>query len=264
MGNQDERSALPWLEWQRRKPLCADKICIENLQISTDVFPDSFGRHKAQPALISVTLSLGQQFQSAATKDTLDHSTIHYGTLSKKIREAIESKAGTDDLLAIQQMWKLIGDMIPSEVVQAIETDIFLPKACMIGDGIGFRKSMLREGFDSLVIYFKNVRTSALLGVNAHERVLKQPVIANVWLDDPKEEIQIPLHVRSAEKCIIEAIEQSSFETLESLSTAVADRVLDNLFVAEKEMQVGISVKIAKPLAIPFAEAPSVEIYRRR
>ncbi|KAL9091066.1 MAG: hypothetical protein Q9165_004993 [Trypethelium subeluteriae] len=204
MANQEEGLALPWLEWQRQKPLYADKICIENLQISTDVFPDSFGRNKAQPALVSVTLFLDQQFQSAATKDTLDHSTINYGTLSKKIREAIEDHAGSDDLLAIQQMWKLIGDMVPSEIVKAIETDIFLPKACMLGDGIGFRKSTIHEGSDSLVIYFKNIRTSAILGVNAHERVLKQPVVANVWLDDPKEEIQIPLHVRSVEKCIVE------------------------------------------------------------
>ncbi|KAI9692514.1 MAG: hypothetical protein M1822_006745 [Bathelium mastoideum] len=254
---------LPWLEWQCKKPIYADKISIKNLQISTDVFPDSFGRNKTQPALISVTLSLRQQFHSAAKEDALDESTINYGTLSKKILETIQRKTGTNELTTVQQLWSMTGDLIPFEVVEALEIDIFFPKACATADGIGFKSSMTREGYGSLVIYFKNIRTTALIGVNAHERESKQPVVVNVWLDDPKEEIQIPSHVRIVGKNIIQAIEESSFETLESLSTVVADGILKDLFVAEKKLEVGAGVKIAKPLAISFAEAPSVEIYKR-
>ena len=200
-----DSKALPWFEWQRQSPVGADKICIDNLQISTDGFPDSFGRRKTQPALISVALFLRQQFQSAAEKDALDQSTINYGSLSKDIRDAIEGKAKAGELLDKYRTWRLIEDVIPVKAIGAFETDLFFPKACMMGDGIGFKKSMItNQGLSSAVIYFKNIRIPALIGVNAHERQSRQPIIANVWLDDPKEEIEIPLHVRSAEKCIVE------------------------------------------------------------
>ena len=198
---------LSWPGWQRHRPIQADKICIDNLQISTDVFLDPFGRTKSQPALLSVTLFLRQQFQSAAKKDALDQSTVHYGSLSKNIRETIERKAGTDELRTVRQMWNLIIDMLLDEtVVDAFEIDIFFPKACLTGDGIGFRKSMSRNGPGSFIIYFKNLRVSTLIGVNSHEREYKQPVIANVWLDDAEEEILVStqLYVWQAQQSIVE------------------------------------------------------------
>ena len=204
---ENDSMGLPFVEWQRKKPVYADRVCIDKLQFSTDVFPDAFGRDKAQPGLISIALSLREQFQSAAQTDALDQSTINYGTLSKAILKSIKQRSASGELIMMEQIWSLIGDLIPSESVEAVEIDIFLPKACMVGDGIGFKKSMTRGGYDSLVIYFKNIRTSTIIGVNAHERKLKQPVIANVWLDDPKEEISIPEHVRIVERILIEVRE---------------------------------------------------------
>lgn len=66
-------------------------ISVRNLQATIRVGKDAWGREgKVQPVLISATVSLRQPFDSASVHDLVNPSTIHYGTLSKVILEAVQ------------------------------------------------------------------------------------------------------------------------------------------------------------------------------
>lgn len=62
-------------------------------------------------------------------------------------------------------------------------------------------------------------------------------------------------------------IEESSFETLESLCESVAVKVIKYFIIAKQPLQpaiepAGTRVRIEKPNAISIASSPAVEIYR--
>jgi dihydroneopterin aldolase len=67
------------------------RISVRNLQTTIRVGTDAWGREgKVQPVLISATVSLRKPFDNASVRDTVNASTIHYGTLSKAILEAAQ------------------------------------------------------------------------------------------------------------------------------------------------------------------------------
>lgn len=64
-----------------------------------------------------------------------------------------------------------------------------------------------------------------------------------------------------------QTIEESSFETLESLAEELASRIVKYYIVLKQQTSTGptpagVRIKIEKPSAVPRAEAPAVEIYR--
>jgi dihydroneopterin aldolase len=181
---------LRWEEWQHTKSLYKDTIRIDKLQITTDVLPDAFGRRKQQPAYISVCLTLQQNLESVAEIDRLDATTINYGTLSKAILQKLEEKAAAKDLNTVSQLWTIIENIVPNTVVEAVETDILFPKACRSGDGLGFKRAISTNAKDALMVYFQNLRVQSLIGINDHERLSKQPVVVNAWIDDPAKQIR--------------------------------------------------------------------------
>ena len=67
------------------------KISVRNLEAIIQVGKDAWGRErKVQPVLISATVSLRRPFGFASMQDTVNDSTIHYGSLSKVILEAAQ------------------------------------------------------------------------------------------------------------------------------------------------------------------------------
>lgn len=65
----------------------------------------------------------------------------------------------------------------------------------------------------------------------------------------------------------MQTIEESAFETLESLAEELALRVIRYYIILKQQAlggttPAGVRIKIEKPSAVPRAEAPAVEIYR--
>lgn len=58
-----------------------------------------------------------------------------------------------------------------------------------------------------------------------------------------------------------QVIADSSFETLESLSTKVVEELRKNYFT-EEDNDSTIRLRVEKPLAVSFADAPAIEILR--
>lgn len=164
-----------------------DKITVRNLEVTVNAGVDAWGRPKEQRALVTVDLTLSSSFQSAATADSLDGSTVHYGILSKEIRALIACNqsighATTGEMSAYIHTRALhTADKAP---LASVEIDIFYPKGSMLGDGAGFRQSISYPNKStSTVLYLQNVRVPCVIGVNSNERKQKQPVVVNLWIE---------------------------------------------------------------------------------
>lgn len=283
--------ALPRSKWDAQPPQLAttDKITVRNLQATVNAGVDVWGRVKSQRALISVTLSLAKPFDSAAKTDVVDNSTVHYGKLSKDIQACIQDFAAnsdadnrktTSDLMAAiheQIKRKTVPD---NKILRAIEVDIFYPKGSMLGDGAGYSLGHSLSSSDIYTqLYLRNVRVPCLIGVNSNERLQKQPVVINLWIepvsvarseDYPKLESAV-VEVRqgfimngyTSELTRVQVVSDSSFETLESLTTTIVQR-LGPMFTekASEDVNEYIRLRIEKPHAVPAADAPSIEIFR--
>lgn len=187
--------ALPHSRWEAQPTQLAttDKITVRNLQATVNAGVDVWGRVKSQRALISVTLSLAKPFESAAETDVVDNSTVHYGKLSKDIQACIQDFAANSDaenrkttsdlMLAIHEQirQKTVPD---NKLLGAVEVDIFYPKGSMLGDGAGYTLGHSLASSDVYTqLYLRNVRVPCLIGVNSNERLQKQPVVINLWIE---------------------------------------------------------------------------------
>jgi len=163
-----------------------DKIVVHNLDVVVNAGSDVWGRRKTQRALISVTVTLRQQFASASATDTVDQSTVHYGTLSKAIQSRLQAESNewraTASLSnAIMQSVREVAGPAP---VFAIQTDVRYIKGSMFGEGVGHTMSAMDHGnLVSNTLYLCAVRVPCLIGVNANERLRKQPVLVSLWAD---------------------------------------------------------------------------------
>lgn len=163
-----------------------DKIIVSNLEVVVNAGKDVWGRQKKQRACISVTLTLGEQFTSASSTDSVDDSTVHYGTLSKAIQAQLQDDASTwmPTSALSSSIFQAVRKVAGSANVYAIETDVCYLKGSMFGDGISHITSTIRDSkLRSNVLYLRNIRIPCVIGVNSNERLQKQPVVLNLWVD---------------------------------------------------------------------------------
>ncbi|KAF1846136.1 uncharacterized protein K460DRAFT_395624 [Cucurbitaria berberidis CBS 394.84] len=240
-----------------------DKILVQNLEVVVNAGKDVWGRPKKQRALVSVTLILGKQFTSASSTDSVDDSTVHYGTLSKAIQAHFQ-----DDKLAwlstaalSDTVLQCVRGVTGSTAIYAIETNVCYLKGSMFGDGAGHITSTIGDSnVRSNVLYLRNVRIPCIIGVNSNERLQKQPVVLNVWVDKVSD-------ARADDYAALEAllfnlISESSYQTIESLLAWLIEELKQKFFTREEDQDAWIRLRIEKPLAVPFADAPAVEITR--
>lgn len=170
-----------------------DTIAIKGLQLPFGILaPDVWGKDKEQPALLSLKLFLRNNFDSAATKDALDDSTIHYGELAKRIRASCKSNQALGDVftnaerIALSMAQKENGNFI----LARLSIEICLPKAAMFGEGvlIGMTSSYDEAGRFSghgpgtVLFTVRDVKVMTMIGVNHYERMAKQPITATCTL----------------------------------------------------------------------------------
>ena len=174
-------------EWKATQIFEADKISISNLNILANAGYDCWGRPKMQPIDITVTISLARDVSSAAAHDSVDDSTVHYGDLSKVIVARTKQHEGQwlspDDFAQIILL-AAIGSSPKPAAIAATQLTVHFPKSTLLGEGI----SLLLHHSPSLditspVLFLKNIRIPALIGVNAHERNQKQMVMISLWVD---------------------------------------------------------------------------------
>jgi dihydroneopterin aldolase len=185
-------------------------IRVRNLQAVVEVGRDAWGRAgKAQPVLISATLSLRAPFDEASAADSVNNkSTVHYGILSKAVLEAAESFRTESTGHTVRALLNhisrhLTGECITLEpvppaanphpvvdrsVMTSMMLEVLLPKASLIGDGASLSGTTLYASSGACKAYsmslkLHGLRIPTLIGVNPNERLAKQIVTANIELE---------------------------------------------------------------------------------
>lgn len=257
-------------EWQRQKPLATDSVSIKGLSHVLTIGSDIWGRQKPQPVSISIKIGLAQAFATASATDTVDASTVHYGQLSKSIFATCERYEGQ----ASGQILDL-GNLILADILGAngarisyIELDIALPKATRYGQGIVLSMGHCTEPqLASHILTLRRLAVPCIIGVNSHERDMKQMVIATISIDKASE-TELNERFYEIEQLVVKTTEESFYETLEALAEDLSSRVIKHCIWAPaigahfEPNVAGVRVSLEKPSAVPFAEAPVIEIYR--
>lgn len=261
--------AVSLRDWELRKPYASDSVTVNKLSHVLTVGADVWGRQKPQPAQLTIKIGFAQLFASAAASDTVDTSTVHYGDLSKSVFALCEKfeREGTGSIINLGKV--IMSGILDTrgDRVAYMELNIILPKATRYGDGLetSFRISR-QPHLVSSSLTLRRLAVPCIIGVNAHERGLKQMVKATVSVDRPGSALVEAFY--ELEQLVVKTIEESSYETLEALAEEVALNVIKHLVwapaigsAAEPETA-GVRVVLDKPSAIPFAEAPTIEIFR--
>lgn len=166
------------------QPWCHDGISIRDLsfQYSPHHGLDAWGREKEQPILLSVSLNFRRSYDTAASQDALDASTMHYGILAKNLRglKPDQDWLSLDDL-ALRVFETVMKTPPGSDLVRGCQIEIKLPKASLLGDSVTYVYFGSDED-QSRMLHLSNVFIPTLIGVNANERQSKQKLFISVWV----------------------------------------------------------------------------------
>ncbi|KAB8343104.1 hypothetical protein FH972_022697 [Carpinus fangiana] len=262
-------------EWLSRLPFASDKVTVKNLHLTANAGFDVWGRQKVQPVDISISLSLMQPASSAAASDTVDASTVHYGQLSKLVIARVQQNSEkwiTPEELAYSTTMAALEAAPNHTLLAALEVDVRFTKSTLYGEGMSVLFNFTPEaaapsnGYNSELLHLSRLHVPALIGVNSNERTMKQMVVVSIWID--RVNPLILEHCFELEQLVFKTVEESSYETLESLAEELAGRTV-KYFVLPHQMSAagypevaGVRIKIEKPSAVPMADAPAVEVYR--
>ncbi|CAK4031806.1 hypothetical protein AC578_5716 [Lecanosticta acicola] len=251
-------------------PTTRDLISIQNLQLPHGILaPDVWGNSKEQPCLLTLNLLFQKTF--ACHEDRLDDSTIHYGALAKEIRKrSTQGQTAEGVSQHVERAIRLLGAKEGRGFVVARSTvEVKLPKASMFSErGVSLLST---TGYDlegkvvefSRVFRVEGIKIMTLIGVNGYERSQKQPLVVSVALNlrGDAEETGQTAALFNFEALVVQVIQETSFETLEMLAdftiSQLRKKMLDAVLPGAR-----VQLRIEKPRAIAFADAPAVEIIR--
>lgn len=171
--------------------MATDAIEIKALQLSNGIVaPDIWGTAKVQPAHANIRLNLRRPFASAASKDALDNSTIHYGQLAKGLRACADGSASVDEMVirlteVVASMGRKSSELF---ILASTAIEIVLPKASMDGNGMSLTTTHSYDDTGKVqdvrrCFTMSDVKIMTLVGVNASERTAKQPLIVTLSVD---------------------------------------------------------------------------------
>ncbi|MCJ1281658.1 trifunctional dihydropteroate synthetase [Xylographa opegraphella] len=251
-----------------------DIIFLKNLHLSAVVGKDAWGRAaKAQPVVLSIALQ--QNLVNAAARDDINQ-TVSYGQICKDVTKYVETAKSFDDLLSFNNSLCQVASL---NKWGGGNLDVFtiLPKASLRAEGgLGLSTSFLggkeRMIDDSSVKFLvKDMKLYCIIGVNSHERMSKQLVVINLMIEEDRAENRAQT-TRKAQVTrridghasnwklllpdLIQTVESSGYETLESLATEIATTALTGYTVSS------IDVSVEKPSALAFVEGAGVQIKR--
>ncbi|KAH7020624.1 hypothetical protein B0J12DRAFT_394911 [Macrophomina phaseolina] len=255
-----------------RWPHTADTVSISSLNLTARAGRDVWGRtDRSQPLSISVTVASRAGFATAAAGDALDGGTVHYGHLSKNILAGLEDatagggKTWLSGLDVASRVSEAVVGTAAAGAVEAARVDVRFPKASTLGSGAGVEWALFYAPArgdvlaSSRALYVRDIKVPTLIGVNSNERMKKQMCSFSVWIDSISDAAVDGYDV--VEDMVLQAAQYTGYETLEALAEKVA-WVLFKDYIAGQSPGSNLRIRIEKPTAVPFADAPAIEIYR--
>lgn len=115
-----------------------------------------------------------------------------------------------------------------------------------------------------MTVRITNLQLRTIIGFNDWERDKKQDIVINIAIDfSPvnaikSDAVEDSLDYKQIKRSVIELVENSSFNLIESLVHAIIEKIMVNPQV------LSAWVKVDKPHALRFAESVSVEMHTER
>ena len=161
-----------------------DSIYLRNLQLSAVIERDAWGRaDKSQPVLIS--LRLHRDTSRAGGSDAVG-DTFSYGQMCKDVSRVIEGKTFHD----FQEIIVGIGMLSNTWAGDRLEYQVTLPKGLLRVEGglcrdvVMQRDSMSDWRLCSSRWTARKIKAACIIGVNPHERLVKQAVNIDICVPD--------------------------------------------------------------------------------
>jgi len=148
-----------------------------------------------------------------------------------------------------------------------LELMVLLPKASLLGSGVSMTACVSGDDIKygphfTVALKLHDLQIATIIGINSNERLSKQIIIANIELERFNLELA---SYEELEQIVVKTIEESSFGTLEKLANHVFSRI-EQLFTGAPDpierVVPKIRIRLEKPTAVPFADAPAIEISR--
>ena len=124
--------------------------------------------------------------------------------------------------------------------------------------------SEIMPKFQPITIHIKDLTLKTIVGIFAWERVKKQKIVINLWMDYDAgqaiktDQIEHAVDYKAITKLIIKDIQASHFFLIEKL----AQKVVDIAFSDRKVLKV--MVRVDKPGALRYARSVAVEFVKKR
>ncbi|PQM43512.1 hypothetical protein VC83_09639 [Pseudogymnoascus destructans] len=160
--------------------------------------------------------------------------------------------------------------LLSMDTLQEMEMTLRLPKGTLLSEGVSLTitagylpgNRVNQSAPYSAVLKLENIKIPTLIGLNPNERLAKQMVIATVEIDPYVVVGQD--HYNELEQIVVKSIEESAFETLESLAAHLVNRIIKHFIFpyTTREPFSDVRVSLVKPSATTFAEAPIVTVSR--
>lgn len=152
-----------------------DIVFVRKVAVQAEIGLDCWQRPKPQPALLSLKVynSVERAGQTDHIDDTLDYRGI-YKFLSA-FHGCKVNRAGD----VLEQMW-----IWGSEKGKRVDSVVELPKALLHSEGVRMETTPLAGASDSqITFHIQNLIVPCIIGIGAHERIHKQPVVVNIELE---------------------------------------------------------------------------------
>ncbi|OJD18097.1 dihydroneopterin aldolase [Emergomyces pasteurianus Ep9510] len=252
--------------------------------------PDAWGRvGKPQPATISLRFSYPRLLiDQCGSRDDVSF-TLSYGEVYRKLETVLRVAATGDDGASSTSLEEVVSiicfnvlelawDTIPEDTMERrstmadaeIDISIHLPKAILRADkGLTYRavNRAINAAQPSVapiqrICRIDGIHCNCIIGVNPHEREIKQSV--EISLVFPK--VNGDFHsyenclpsLQDATRRIADAIENSSFKTVEAMAQQAAKTAIEYTNFDE------VTVRVEKPSAMAYVEYSGIEIARTR
>lgn len=191
-------------------------IRVRNLKTSISGPQDAWGRKGTlQPMTVSAEISMATAFEASSSTDAVSYDTVHYGLLSKRILSFIQSmnaeKAVLPEGTGYWALPVLVGGLfeelagrntngtktpmydsclLRNQKFQHLGVKVLLPKASLLGSGVSLAAAIwipnnVQDPIcrRSMTATIHELRVPTLVGVNPHERLAKQIVVATVEVE---------------------------------------------------------------------------------
>lgn len=114
-------------------------------------------------------------------------------------------------------------------------------------------------------IFIQGLKTQAIIGIYDWERENRQPLIFDIDMDLPtfkaanSDDINDTVDYKQVSDEVIELVEESRFELLESLCEAICQHILTNHLAVQT-----LRLQVSKPMAVAETETVGLRITRYR